>query len=65
MVNLGFFREHRMSLPFPKKPLKLCPLQKMAERESSDVQRKLKVKERDFPAGLAEGVVLGQFRTYG
>jgi hypothetical protein len=41
MVNLGFFREHRMSLPFPKKPLKLCPLHKMAERESSDVQRGL------------------------
>jgi hypothetical protein len=39
MVNLGFFREHRLPLPIPKKPLKLCPLQKMAERALSDAQR--------------------------
>jgi len=30
-VNLGFFREHRLPLPFPKKPLYPLPTAHMAE----------------------------------
>ena len=60
MVNLGFFREHRLPLPFPKKPLKFCPLLKW-QNVNQVMSRGDVCEGRDFPAGLVRELYWGNF----
>ena len=66
--NLGFFHEHLMTQPFPKKQLcVLCPLHIGAECDSSGDQKETGVKGKEifrlvrFPTGTAERVTKGNF----
>jgi len=63
MINLGFFLEHLMTQPFPKKQLcVLCPLHIGAECDSSGDQKETGVKGKEifrlvrFPTGTAERI---------